>query len=127
MKRYNRLREISIKKTGIFLIETLIFRLNTAKTGLLESYNQKICGFIDRNPGRELYPETALCLDTALPKNHVTRITGTPVSTLRLNKKRLPHDEEASFCVFRVDYSAFLASTFLVTSNMIGVAMKIEA
>ena len=60
MKRYNRLREITIKKTGIFLIETPIFRLNTAKTGLLESYNQKICGFIDRNPGRDLYPETAL-------------------------------------------------------------------
>ena len=60
MKRYNRLREISIKKTGIFLIETPIFRLNTAKTGLLESYDQKPCGFIDRNPGRELYPDTAL-------------------------------------------------------------------
>ena len=121
-------RVVSIKKTAILLIETPILYLNTAKTGLLESYDQKICGFIDRNPGRELYPETALCLDTVLPKNHVTRITGTPVSTLRLNKKRLPHDdEEASFCVFRVDYSAFLASTFLVTSYMIGVAMKIEA
>ena len=60
MKRYNRLREITIKKTGIFLIVTPIFRLNTAKTGLLESYDQKICGYIDRNPGRELYPETAL-------------------------------------------------------------------
>ena len=87
MKRNNRLREISIKKTGIFLIETPIFRLNTAKTRLLESYNQKICGFIDRNPGREQFQDTALCLDTARPKNHVKRITGTPVSTLRPNKK----------------------------------------
>ena len=79
MKRYNRLREITIKKTGIFLIETPIFRLNTAKTGRLESYDQKICGFIDRNPGRELYPETALTGHSS-PEKPVTRITGTPVS-----------------------------------------------
>ena len=58
--RYNRLREITIKKTVILLIVNLILWLNTAKTGLLESYDQEICGFIDRNPGRELYPETAL-------------------------------------------------------------------
>ena len=60
MTRYNRLREITIKKTGIFLIETAIFCQNMGETGLLESYDQKTCGFIDRNPGRELYPETAL-------------------------------------------------------------------
>ena len=60
MTRYNRLREITIKKTAIFLIETPIFCQNMGKKGLLESYDQKICGFIDRNPGRELYPETAL-------------------------------------------------------------------
>ena len=126
MKRYNRLREITIKKTGIFLIETPIFRLNTAKTGLLESYNQKICGFIDRNPGRELYPETALTGHSSPEKPCYKDYRYTCIH-FKAKQKRLPHDEEASFCVFRVDYSAFLASTFLVTSYMIGVAMKIEA
>ena len=28
--------------------------LNTAKTGLLESYDQEISGFIDRNPSRDV-------------------------------------------------------------------------
>ena len=46
--------EITIKKTGILLIENPIFCLNTAKTGLLESYDQEISGFLDRNPGRDV-------------------------------------------------------------------------
>ena len=54
MTRHNRLHEITIKKTVILLIVTLIFCLNTAKTGLLESYDQEISGFIDRNPGRDV-------------------------------------------------------------------------
>ena len=54
MTRYNRLHVVSIKKTAFLLIEKLIFCLNTAKTGLLESYDQKICSFIDRNPGRDV-------------------------------------------------------------------------
>ena len=47
----NRLRGITIKKTVILLIETPILYPNTAKTGLWESYDQEISGFIDRNPG----------------------------------------------------------------------------
>ena len=31
-----------------------IFCQNTVKTGLLESYDQEICGFIDRNAGRDV-------------------------------------------------------------------------
>ena len=31
-----------------------IFCQNTAKTGLLESYDQEISGFLDRNPGRNV-------------------------------------------------------------------------
>ena len=54
MTRHNRLHEITIKKTVILLIVTLIFCLNTAKTGLLESYDQEICDFIDRNAGRDV-------------------------------------------------------------------------
>ena len=46
--------EITIKKTGIFLIEKPIFCLNTTKTGLLESYDQEISDFLDRNPGRDV-------------------------------------------------------------------------
>ena len=45
---------VTIKKTAIFLIEKPIFCQNTAKTGLLESYDQEISGFIDRNPGRDV-------------------------------------------------------------------------
>ena len=45
---------VTIKKTAIFLIEKPIFCLNTAKTGLSESYDQEISGFIDRNPGRDI-------------------------------------------------------------------------
>ena len=52
--RYNRLREITIKKTVILLIVNLILWLNTAKTGLLECYDQETCSFIDRNLGRDL-------------------------------------------------------------------------
>ena len=36
------------------MIENPIFCLNTAKTGLLESYDQEISGFLDRNPGRDV-------------------------------------------------------------------------
>ena len=50
----NRLRGITIKKTVILLIETPILYPNTAKTGLWESYDQEISGFIDRNPGRDV-------------------------------------------------------------------------
>ena len=44
----------TIKKTVILLIVNPILYLNTAKTGLLKSYDQEICGFIDRNPGRDV-------------------------------------------------------------------------
>ena len=54
MKRYNRLHEITIKKTVILLIEKPIFCQNMGKTGLLRSYDQEISGFIDRNPGRDV-------------------------------------------------------------------------
>ena len=54
MTRHNRLHEITIKKTVILLIVTPIFCLNTAKTGLLESYDQKIRLFLDRNPGMDV-------------------------------------------------------------------------
>ena len=50
----NRLRGITIKKTVILLIETPILYPNTAKTGLWESYDQEISGFIDRNTGRDV-------------------------------------------------------------------------
>ena len=50
----NRLRGITIKKTVILLIETPILCLNTAKTGLLKSYDQEISGFMDRNPGGDV-------------------------------------------------------------------------
>ena len=50
----NRLRVITIKKTVILLIETPILYPNTAKTGLWESYDQEISGFIDRNLGRDV-------------------------------------------------------------------------
>ena len=46
--------EITIKKTAILLIETPIFHQNMGKTGLLKSYDQEICSFIDRNPGRDV-------------------------------------------------------------------------
>ena len=46
--------EITIKKTVIFLIVKPIFCQKTAKTGLLESYDQEISGFLDRNPGRNV-------------------------------------------------------------------------
>ena len=36
------------------MIVNPIFCLNTAKTGLSESYDQEISGFIDRNPGRDV-------------------------------------------------------------------------
>ena len=54
MRYYNRLRVASIKKTAILLIVNPILCLNAAKTGLLESYDQEISGFIDRNPGRDV-------------------------------------------------------------------------
>ena len=54
MTRYSLLRVVTIKKTAIFLIEKPIFCLNTDKTGLSESYDQEISGFIDRNPGRDI-------------------------------------------------------------------------
>ena len=54
MTRYILLHEITIKKTAIFLIVNPILCLNTAKTGVLESYDQEICSFIDRNPGRDV-------------------------------------------------------------------------
>ena len=41
--------EITIKKTAIFLIVKPIFCQNTAQTGVLTSYDQEICRFIDRN------------------------------------------------------------------------------
>ena len=44
---------VTIKKTAIFLIVNPIFCLNTAKTGVLESYDQEISDFLDRNPGRD--------------------------------------------------------------------------
>ena len=53
MTRYDLLREITIKKTVILLIVNPILCLNTAKTGVLVSYDQEICSFIDRNPGRD--------------------------------------------------------------------------
>ena len=54
MTRYNRLHEITIKKTDILLIVNPILCLNTAKTRLSESYDQEILSFIDRNPGRDV-------------------------------------------------------------------------
>ena len=48
------IRVVTIKKTAIFLIVTPIFCQMWAKTGLLESYNQEISGFIDRNPVNDL-------------------------------------------------------------------------
>ena len=51
---------VTIKKTVILLIEKQIFCINTDKIGLLDGYDQEIGGFVDRNPNRELYPETAL-------------------------------------------------------------------
>ena len=36
------------------MIVNPILCLNTAKTGLLESYDQEISGFLDRNPGRDV-------------------------------------------------------------------------
>ena len=36
------------------MIVNPIFCLNTAKTGLLKSYDQEISGFLDRNPGRDV-------------------------------------------------------------------------
>ena len=48
------MQTVTIKKTVILLIVNPIFCLNTAKTGLLESYDQEISGFIDRNPGRDV-------------------------------------------------------------------------
>ena len=36
------------------MIVNPIFCLNTAKTGLLECYDQEICSFIDCNPGRDV-------------------------------------------------------------------------
>ena len=36
------------------MIVNPILGQNSAKTGLLESYDQKICSFIDRNPGRDV-------------------------------------------------------------------------
>ena len=54
MTIYNRLREITIKKTVILLIVNPVLCLNTAKTGLWENYDQEICSIIDRNPGRDV-------------------------------------------------------------------------
>ena len=54
MTRQNLPHEITIKKTAIFLIVKPIFCQNTVKTGLLKSYDQEICGFIDRNAGRDV-------------------------------------------------------------------------
>ena len=45
---------VSIKKSAFLLIEKPIFCLNTAKTWLLESYDQKIRLFLDRNPGMDV-------------------------------------------------------------------------
>ena len=45
---------VSIKKTVILLIVNPILCQNTAKTELSESYDQEICRFIDRNPGRDV-------------------------------------------------------------------------
>ena len=36
------------------MIVNPILCINTAKTGLLESYDQEISGFLDRNPGRDV-------------------------------------------------------------------------
>ena len=36
------------------MIVNPILCLNTAKTGLLKSYDQEISGFLDRNPGRDV-------------------------------------------------------------------------
>ena len=54
MTLYNRLHEITIKKYAILLIVSPIFCQNMEKTGILKSYDQKISGFIDRNPGRDV-------------------------------------------------------------------------
>ena len=54
MTRYSLLRVVTIKKTAILLIVNPILYINTAKTGLLESYDQEISGFLDRNPGRDV-------------------------------------------------------------------------
>ena len=54
MTLYNRLHEITIKKTVILLIVNPVLCLNTAKTGLWENYDQEICSIIDRNPGRDV-------------------------------------------------------------------------
>ena len=54
MTHYNRLSEITIKKTAFLLIEKPIFCQNRGKTGVLECYDQEISGFIDRNPGRDV-------------------------------------------------------------------------
>ena len=63
---------VTIKKTAIFLIVTPIFCPDTAKTGLLESYDQKISEFLDRNLIRaESCTLKLLYLGTVLPKNHV--------------------------------------------------------
>ena len=45
---------VTIKKTAISLIVPPIFWQNTAKTGLLTSYDQEISGFLDRNPGKDV-------------------------------------------------------------------------
>ena len=90
MTRHNRLHEITIKKTVILLIVNPILCLNTAKTGLLKSYDQEISGFIDRNlvvniKETELYPVSRLTSYSTRQKEIKAAIFSTPVSTLYSN------------------------------------------
>ena len=50
----HQIHTVTIKKTAIFLIVKPNFCQNTVKTGSLTSYDQEICRFIDRNPGRDV-------------------------------------------------------------------------
>ena len=84
--RYNRLREITIKKTVILLIVNLILWLNTAKTGLLECYDQETCSFIDRNPDRELYPETALTRHSSIAQVTTAGVYALPAVQSKLRE-----------------------------------------